>query len=160
MSTVITVGMADLKTAKSPDVLMTAGLGSCIGVCVHDPLIKVGGMAHIMLPTANGAAGANIAKYADTAVEFLMEQMLGLGAVRSRLKAKIAGGAQMFTFAGKPPVLKIGDRNAEAVASELKRMGIPLLAQDVGGNFGRTIHFDVETGHLRVRTINHGEKVI
>ncbi|AHF07769.1 chemotaxis protein CheD [Desulfitobacterium metallireducens] len=160
MSNVITVGMADYKTSKTPDILMTAGLGSCIGICVHDPVEKVGGMAHIMLPTSSGHAGVNLAKYADTAVELMIQDILRLGAKKMRLRAKIAGGAQMFSFPGKTTVLKIGDRNAEAVEAELKRLGIPLLVADVGGSFGRTIHFDVGTGELKVRTINHGEKVI
>lgn len=160
MSVVITVGMADYKTAKTPDILMTAGLGSCIGICMHDPMLKVGGMAHIMLPTANGNKTGNPAKYADTAIVLLLNGILQLGASKTRLRAKMAGGAQMFSFPGKPQVLKIGDRNAEAVEQELKRYGIPLLVADVGGSFGRTIHFDVSTGELKVRTINHGEKVI
>jgi len=140
--------------------LLTAGLGSCIGICIHDPVLKVGGMAHIMLPSANGSLGGNPAKYADTALELLLKEISGMGANKSRLKAKIAGGAQMFSFPGKPPILKIGDRNAEAVEQELKKRGIPLLVMDVGGSFGRTIHFDVGTGELRIRTINHGEKVV
>ncbi len=160
MSTVINVGMADLKTAKDPDLLMTAGLGSCIGICVNDPVLKVGGLAHIMLPTANGSISGNLAKYADTALELLIQEIVRLGGNKSRLRAKMAGGAQMFTFPGKPNILKIGDRNAEAVEKELKKLGIPILAIDVGGSFGRTIHYDVGTGDLRVRTINHGEKVI
>jgi chemotaxis protein CheD len=160
MSVVISVGMADFKTAKSPDILLTAGLGSCIGICIHDPIMKVGGMAHIMLPAASGSLGGNPAKYADTALVLLLKEIAGLGANNSRLKAKIAGGAQMFSFPGKPPVLKIGERNAEAVEQELKKSGIPLLIADVGGSFGRTIHFDVGTGELRIRTINHGEKVV
>ena len=160
MSNVINVGMADYKTAKTPDILMTAGLGSCIGICLHDPVGKVGGMAHIMLPSANGNAGANPAKYADTAIELLLQDVLRLGGHKIRLRAKMAGGAQMFSFPGKPTVLKIGDRNAEAVEAELKRLGIPLVIADVGGSFGRTIHFDVSNGELKVRTINHGEKVI
>lgn len=160
MSNVISVGMADFKTAKTPDILLTAGLGSCIGICIHDPLLKVGGMAHIMLPTAGGSMGGNPAKYADTALELLLKEISNLGANRSRLKAKIAGGAQMFSFPGKQPVLKIGERNAEAVEKELKKNGIPLIIADVGGSFGRTIHFDVGTGQLHIRTINQGEKVI
>lgn len=160
MSNIITVGMADFKTSKAPDILMTAGLGSCIGICIHDPFEKVGGMAHIMLPSANGNLSVNQAKYADTAVELLINDILRLGASKIRLRAKIAGGAQMFSFPGKTNVLKIGDRNSEAVEAELKRFGIPLIIADVGGSFGRTIHFDVASGDLRVRTINHGEKVI
>jgi chemotaxis protein CheD len=152
--------MADFKTAKAPDILLTAGLGSCIGICIHDPVLKVGGMAHIMLPASNGNPGGNPLKYADTAMVLLHKEILSLGANNARLKAKIAGGAQMFSFPGKPPVLKIGERNAEAVEQELRKYGIPLLVADVGGSFGRTIHFDVGTGELRIRTINHGEKVV
>ncbi|KGK90372.1 chemotaxis protein CheD [Desulfosporosinus sp. HMP52] len=160
MNDVITVGMADFKTAVAPILLLTAGLGSCIGICVHDPILKVGGMAHIMLPTANGSLGGNPAKYADTALELLVRDIMSMGASKSRLRAKMAGGAQMFSFPGKPPVLKIGDRNSEAVEQELKKHGIPLLVADVGGSFGRTIHFNVGTGDLHIRTINHGEKVV
>lgn len=160
MSNVITVGMADYKVSRTPDILMTAGLGSCIGICIHDPVVKVGGMAHIMLPSANGDPGVNQAKYADTAIELMVQDILRLGAHKLHLQAKMAGGAQMFSFPGKPNVLRIGDRNAEAVEAELKRLGIPLLIADVGGSFGRTIHFDVGSGDLKVRTINHGEKVI
>ncbi|ODA42501.1 Chemotaxis protein CheD [Desulfosporosinus sp. BG] len=156
----ISVGMADFKTARSPDILLTAGLGSCIGICIHDPHLKVGGMAHIMLPSASGSLGGNPAKYADTALVLLLQEIASMGAVSSRLRAKMAGGAQMFSFPGKPPVLKIGERNAEAVEQELKKNGIPLLIADIGGSFGRTIHFDVGTGELRIRTIKHGEKVI
>jgi len=160
MNVVISVGMADYKTARSPEILMTAGLGSCIGICIHDPFSKIGGMAHIMLPTAAISLGGNPGKYADTALELLLKEITGMGANRARLKAKIAGGAQMFSFPGKTAVLKIGERNAEAVRQELKKHGIPLLIADVGGSFGRTIYFNVGTGELRIRTINHGEKVV
>lgn len=160
MSAVITVGMADYKTARTPDILMTAGLGSCIGICVYDPTLKLGGMAHIMLPSATGSLAGNPAKYADSGLDLLLKELAAMGANKTRLKAKIAGGAQMFAFTGKPQVLKIGDRNAEAVEQELKKHGIPLRVADVGGNFGRTIYFDVGNGDLRIRTINHGEKVV
>lgn len=160
MSIIISVGMADFKTAKNPDLLMTAGLGSCIGICLFDIGLKVGGMAHIMLPSANGSKTGNLAKYADTCLDLLLKEILHLGGKKQRLRAKIAGGAQMFSFPGKQTVLNIGERNAKAVEEELKRLSIPILATDVGGSFGRTIHFAVGTGDLRVRTINHGEKVI
>jgi chemotaxis protein CheD len=90
----------------------------------------------------------------------MLDDLYQLGVSRMRLKAKMAGGAQMFSFAGKTPLLKIGERNAEAVEQELKKARIPLLAYDVGGTFGRTINFDIKTGDLHIKTINHGEKVI
>ncbi|HHV65661.1 MAG TPA: chemotaxis protein CheD [Peptococcaceae bacterium] len=161
MSKTIMVGMGDYKVGKAPDRLMTAGLGSCIGVCIYDLFSHIGGMAHIMLPNSRESkATGNPAKYADTCLEMLLEDLLKMGAVKSRLKAKMAGGAQMFSFGGKPPILKIGERNAEAVCQELAKAGIPLVAADTGGTFGRTINFDIQTGDLHVRTINYGEKVI
>lgn len=161
MGKIIQVGMADLKIAKTPDKLMTAGLGSCIGICVRDSAAQVGVLAHIMLPVSNQSKNPqNRAKFADTAMEMLMEELNKNGASASRLVAKIAGGAQMFKFSGESDIMKIGQRNAEAVVENLQKYRIKLLAQDTGGNYGRTITFDVENGDLLVRTIGHGERII
>lgn len=161
MGKIIQVGMADLKLAKAPDKLMTAGLGSCIGICAFDPMVKVGALAHIMLPSSSQAKNAqNRAKFADSAIEMLLEEMDKNGASRSRLQAKIAGGAQMFKFSGESDIMKIGERNAQAVIEHLQKQRIKLLAKETGGNYGRTITFDVETGELLVRTIGHGERII
>ena len=105
----IKVGMADLATAKPPQVLVTTGLGSCVGVCLLDPLVKVGGLAHIMLPDSTQARDVqNKAKYADTAIKILIDEMVNLGAIKRRMVAKIAGGAQMFNFSGNNSIMKIG----------------------------------------------------
>lgn len=161
MSKIIQVGMADLKIAKAPDKLMTAGLGSCIGICVFDPAVKVGSLAHIMLPSSIQAKNVqNRAKFADSAILMLLEEMDKNGVSRPRLQAKIAGGAQMFKFSGDSDIMKIGERNTQAVIENLEKHRIKLVAQDTGGNFGRTITFDVENGSLLVRTIGHGERVI
>lgn len=161
MSKIIQVGMADLKVAKSPDKLMTAGLGSCVGVCLWDKSLKLGGMVHVMLPSAQQSKNVqNKAKFADTGIEMLISEMEKAGASLSRLVAKIAGGAQMFNFTGESDIMKIGKRNVQAVEEMLKAKNIKLLAKDVEGNFGRTIIFDPETGDLLVRTIGHGERVI
>ncbi|MZP30556.1 chemotaxis protein CheD [Heliobacterium undosum] len=157
----IKVGMADLKASKAPDNLMTSGLGSCIGICLYDAVAKVGGLAHIMLPASTQARSSeNKAKFADTAIPVLLEEMIKLGAVKSRLVAKIAGGAQMFSFPGASDVMRIGERNAEAVVQRLKQENIPLLARETGGNFGRTIELDTMTGKLHIRTIDRGEKAV
>lgn len=161
MSSIIQVGMADLKLAKAPDKLMTAGLGSCIGICIYDQKIQLASLAHIMLPSSIQAKNSqNKAKFADTAITEVLQEMEKNGAVRSRMLAKIAGGAQMFKFAGESDILKIGERNARAVEENLKKNNIKLLASDTGGNYGRTIVFDPETGNLLVRTIGHGERII
>ena len=154
------VGMADYKVGTISDKLVTVGLGSCIGVCVYDLHAQVGGMAHIMLPNSRENMKGNPAKYADTCLEMMLGELFKLGVNKLRLQAKMAGGAQMFSFAGKAPLLKIGERNAEAVQQELEKARIPLLSYDVGGTFGRTINFDIKTGSLHIKTINHGEKVI
>lgn len=160
MSEVIHVGMADLRVGKAPCKLISAGLGSCVGICLFDAVSKVGGLAHIMLPSSLQARNKdNRAKFADTALPDLIVAMVKIGAKRHRLVAKIAGGAQMFAFPGATEVMRIGERNVEAVIKALKKEKIPLLAQDVGGNFGRTIQLFTENGDLYVRTINQGERV-
>jgi len=161
MSAIINVGMAEIKITVSPHRLVSTGLGSCIGLCLYDPVSKVGGMAHIVLPALTGFAGLDQGgKYAVTAIPLLVENMLKFGANRYRITAKMAGGAEMFIFQGEEPILKIGERNAETVKEILDDAGIPLLAAEVGGNFGRTILFDTETGELLVKTVNYGERII
>ncbi len=160
MSNLLQVGMADLKAVRTPDRLMTAGLGSCIGICLLDRIAKVGGMAHIMLPSSQQArSNQNRAKFADTAVEDLIVEMERMGASPKRLTAKIAGGSQMFNI-GSSEIMKIGERNARAVVEVLGQKGIRILAQDTGGNYGRTIIFDSDTGELLIRTIGQGERII
>lgn len=160
MSNTLLVGMADYKIGRTPDKLMTAGLGSCIGICIYDLYSQIGAMGHIMLPSSRESMKGNPAKYADTCLEVMLDELLKLGGSRLKLQAKMAGGAQMFSFNGKTPLLKIGERNAEAVEQELKKAKIPLLSYDVGGTHGRTINFDIKTGDLHIKSINHGEKVI
>lgn len=161
MGKIIQVGMADHKLATIPDKLMTAGLGSCIGICVVDRNKKLASLAHIMLPSSTQSRNpGNRAKFADTAIELILEEMSKNGSAVSGLTAKIAGGAQMFKFSGESDILKIGERNAEAVVEHLEKFKIRLLARDTGGNYGRTIVFDPETGDLLVRTIGHGERTI
>ena len=114
MPELIKVGMADLKAGKAPDSIISYGLGSCVGIALYDPQTKVGGLAHIMLPDSTQArATDNSAKFADTALPVLLDQVIALGGSRNRLTAKIAGGSQMFSFAQATDVMRIGDRNVE-----------------------------------------------
>ncbi|SER07015.1 chemotaxis protein CheD [Gracilibacillus ureilyticus] len=161
-STILKVGIADLKTTKAPNLLKTSGLGSCVGVVVFDSTNKIAGLAHIMLPdsTASKRETNNVMKYADTAIELLLEELYQLGAKKYALKAKMAGGAHMFSFRSENKMLRIGDRNVEAVRRHLTAQKIPIIAEDVGGNKGRTIEFNVETGMLEIRTVNSGIAVI
>jgi chemotaxis protein CheD len=133
MGKIVQVGMADLKVAKAPDKLMTAGLGSCIGICLLDKNKKIGSLTHIMLPSSAQAKNTqNRAKFADTGLEMVLEEMQKSGASVSSLVAKIAGGAQMFKFSGESDILKIGERNALAVEEHLDKYRIRILARDTG----------------------------
>lgn len=159
MSTMVKVGMADLKVVEHPDALTTLGLGSCVGICLYDSVTKVTGMAHIMLPSSKAIRkNENVAKFADTAIVELISQMEKKGAKKSRCVAKIAGGAQMFSFSSASDTMKIGERNAEAVRALLKEIGIPIRADETGGNFGRTIEFFSENGKLVIKTAGKGIK--
>lgn len=159
MPELIKVGMADYKVGRNPDSLISYGLGSCVGIALYDPITKIGGLAHIMLPDSKQARSAeNPAKFADTALPLMLEEMMKLGAAKSRMTAKIAGGAQMFTFANATDIMRVGERNAEAVRAVLQGLDIRIVADDTGGNYGRTVELKLESGKYRVKTINQGEK--
>lgn len=146
------VGIADGKTVKHPGKLVTYALGSCVGICLYDPLAKVAGMVHILLPYQKEAVNAkNSYKFADAGVLLLIREMEKMGALRSRMTAKLAGGAEMFQYAGAGT--KIGMRNVQAAKEALRQAGIKISAEDTGENHGRTIWFSAETGELEVRRV-------
>lgn len=160
-SRVIKVGMADLSTAREPDILTTLGLGSCVGIALYDPVVKIGGLAHIMLPDSKQIKNnENKAKFADTAIEVLLQQMINEGARKTRLVAKIAGGAHMFEFKNMDDMMRIGTRNVMAVTACLEAYRIPIIASDTGSNYGRTVELHTATGVFVVKTIGHGVKEI
>lgn len=161
MGEMIKVGMADLNVCKLPDSLTTLGLGSCVGVALYDPTTKISGMLHCMLPDSTKISkNENRAKFADTGLDDLVQQMVSLGAGRTRLVAKIAGGAQMFAFSTSNDMLRVGDRNVEAVKNKLRELGIRILAEDTGANYGRTIEFYSETGQLLIKSVGKEKKYI
>jgi len=160
-SVMIVVGMADLNATKSPGILTTLGLGSCVGVALYDPVNKVAGLAHIMLPDSTQIQNnSNAAKFADTAIIRLLFQMQKLNARKELMKAKIAGGAQMFDFHTVNEALRIGDRNVEASLKFLGMQGIPVIARDTGLNYGRTVELYGEDGRFLIKTVGHGSRVI
>ncbi len=155
MSVEIKVGMADLNVCVSPDRITTLGLGSCVGIALRDPVTKIGGLAHIMLPDSTTIRNnSNIPKFADTGIE---EQVTRRGANRSRLVAKIAGGAQMFGFNSNSEMVRVGERNVQATKKKLAELRIPILAEDTGKNFGRTVIFYPETGDFVIRAVGKQE---
>ena len=161
MSVVIKVGMADLKTCRGEDAVTTLGLGSCVGIAIRDPITGIGGLAHIMLPDSTQIKNnTNIAKFADTGIEELMKRMIIAGANRHRLIAKIAGGAKMFETNISSPVGNVGLRNAIAGKAKLKQLGIKLVAQDTGLNYGRTVELHCETGEFLIKSVGKPVKKI
>jgi chemotaxis protein CheD len=159
---IIKVGIADLNVVKSPNLIRTSGLGSCVGLILFDKVKEVAGLAHIMLPDSSLANKGTInhAKYADTAIAQLIRKLKEAGAMGRSLQAKMAGGAQMFQFQAASDLMRIGPRNVDAIKQVLKLNKIDLVSEDVGGNSGRTIEFDPKTCELMIRTVNQGIKVI
>ena len=155
MGATIKVGMADLNVCKAPDAITTLGLGSCIGIAVYDPVTKIGGLAHIMLPDSTKIRNnSNIAKFADTGIEELIRKVTAAGASKARLVAKIAGGARMSE------VGNIGAKNAEASKKKLKELGIRIVAEDTGLNYGRTVVLDCNTGDFMIKSVGKENKII
>lgn len=155
----IIVGISDYKTAKEPDKLITYALGSCVGTCLFDGINSIAGLSHILLPDSSiSKTDKNIMKYADTAIEALVREIERFGIRRSLLKAKIAGGANMF--ATQSSGMNIGERNVAAVKEQLKRLGIRIVAEDTGKNYGRTVEFDPKTGAMTVKSVLHGVSVL
>lgn len=153
----ITIGIGDLKVCRAPDVLVTYALGSCVGVCLLDEETRIGGLSHIMLPESSPtSAAATPMRFADTALPMLVKQMEAMGASKFRLKAKIAGGATMFNVSSDK--FNIGERNIEAVKRFLTMNRIPIIAQDIGLNYGRTQFFYPETGIMEIRAAAKGNK--
>jgi chemotaxis protein CheD len=162
MSEIVKVGIADINLVSPPDTIRTTGLGSCVGVILYDESKKIAGMAHVMLPDSSliKTASTNLGKYADTAVNTLYDMLIKKGATAKSLKAKLAGGAQMFQFSSGSEMMRIGPRNVESVKVHLNHLGVQLIASDVGGSSGRTIEFNPESSQLTIRTVNKGTKII
>lgn len=157
MSKLIVIGISDQNIAFPPDTLVTYALGSCVGICLYDRAVRMVGLSHILLPESFSlGTDINLYKFADTAIIELIKSMERSGASRMRMTAKIAGGAKMFECVGRG----IGERNVEAVKNELSRLNIRIIAEDTGGNYGRTITFDPNDGSLLVKTVGKGSKVI
>lgn len=150
------VGIADMKMAKDSGMLITYALGSCVGICLYDPLIHLAALVHIMLPLNMETGRTNTFKYADTAVRETLSRMEAAGASRSRITAKIAGGAKMFEITSGS-LGNIGARNAESVKLALKREHIRLTAEDCGGTVARTVLLDAATGQGCIRSYGRTE---
>lgn len=162
LRTVIKVGIADLNIVTAPGTIRTSGLGSCVGVVLYDSSKKTGGLAHVLLPDSSLSRQptVNQYKYADTAIPLLIEKLIENGACKYALKAKLAGGAQMFPFTSTSDSIRIGLRNIEAVQEVLRTCRIPVISSDLGGTTGRTIEFDPHSSVLKIRKVKNKETYI
>jgi chemotaxis protein CheD len=148
------VRISEMKVLRGQGTFVILGLGSCIGLFLRDPIAKVGGCAHVMLPDSMVfAEKKGPSRYADTAVPALLSAMVKEGADAKRTEAKVIGGANMFISATNPDLLPLGLRNVIAVREALRLAEIPLVAEDVGGNHGRTAHFKVEDGLILIKRV-------
>ncbi|MCH5200161.1 MAG: chemotaxis protein CheD [Oscillospiraceae bacterium] len=152
----ITVGISDWKICGTEDTLVTYALGSCIGTCIYDKDAGIAGMSHIMLPDSKSMRDGNVnrMKFADTALPDMVKEMVKRGASMQRLTAKIAGGAVMFPTQNQS--FNIGGNNIQAVKKALAALKIPIVADDTGLNFGRTVYFNGSDGRMIVRSTVKG----
>jgi len=150
----------ELRIAEAPGRLVIHGLGSCVAVFLYDPEARVGGLAHILLPSPPGGTIERAGRYATTAVAAMIEASLGRGARRAALLAKVTGGSRMFSFEADASRPTIGDRNVEAALRALEDQKVAVVATDIGGECGRTIEADLSDGSLTIRTVRGGPRVI
>ena len=156
----LVVGISDWKVGRGDDIIVTYALGSCIGTCLYDKTTGIAGLSHIMLPDSTAIIDGHTTrmKFADTALPDMVERMRVMGANITALKAKIAGGAVMFQTANSR--FNIGERNIEAVKAALAKLRIPILAEDVGLNYGRTMTFWAENGAVEISSTVMGKKML
>ncbi len=150
------VGISDYIVSRKPHILATYALGSCVGICLYDGGLQIGGLAHIMLPDSRqfSRSDTNRMKYADTAIIDLVKDMQKLGSDLRRVTAKIAGGAKMFQTQPGSNIGSIGDRNVDSVKQTLTRLNIPVVDEDTRKNYGRSIFFDLNVGTMEVRSLS------
>ncbi|MDE6837965.1 MAG: chemotaxis protein CheD [Acutalibacter sp.] len=156
----LVIGIADMKMTNGSEELITYALGSCCGICLYDPNIRLAAMVHIMLPLNMEAGRKNTMKYADTGIRETLRQMEVKGARKPRIVAKVAGGAKMFAVSGTGSLGNIGQRNIESVHKVLRAEGIRLAAEDVGGSVARTLSFDPSTGRATIRSYGKPDIVL
>lgn len=149
-----------MRVSREPtEVLVCYGLGSCVGMALYDPWLRVGALVHVVLPDSElGRGGELPGKFADTAVTAALTEMVRMGALPTRLQVRLAGGARMLQVSGVTHRLDIGARNLEALRAALQGARLPVMAADTGGNYGRTMSLAIGTGRVSVGTAGRGER--
>ena len=158
----VIVNIADLKTAKSPDILVTYALGSCIGISIYDKIAKIACLGHIMLPGDDASSKTDDApmRFASTCIPMMIDEMLRMGCNKPNMEARIAGGANLILFDKESSLNSIGFRNITAVRKYLLRSGIRIVGEDVGKDFARTMYVDPQNGEVRIKTYGTGSYLI
>ena len=155
------VKVADYAVARGEGIISTIGLGSCVAILLYDPRVRVGGLAHTLLPDESMARDrSNPAKFAASAVTLLIVEMTRLGADAKRIRAKLVGGSSMFASLLPSGGINIGERNVTAARQALSRHGVAIVAEDVGSDHGRSVHFHLDDGRVEVRSLKKGNRVI
>lgn len=158
---IIEVGMGRMHISCAPNVLVTRGLGSCLGITLYDRVKKIGAMAHAMLPDISRAvSNTNPSRFVNSSIEKMLQDLKDQGCNRLHFEAKLFGGARMFGFITQDSSLNLGEKNMNMAKDILSKNEIPVLAMEVGGNFGRTIELDLENGKVLIKTVSFGEKEV
>jgi chemotaxis protein CheD len=160
-TTEIRVKVADLAIGRDEQTLITIGLGSCVAIVLYDAAARIGGLAHTLLPDESMARDrTNPAKFPAPAIATLLAEMTRWGADQRRIRAKLVGGASMFANLVPSGAINIGDRNVAAARQALAQRGIPVVAEDVGSDHGRSVHFFLDDGRVEVRSLKKGNRVL
>lgn len=156
------VGISEFRVARPPAILVTYGLGSCLGIVLYDRERQIGGLAHTLLPAPRpGFEGGRLTKFVDNAIRMMVAELEQQGAARGSLTARIVGGANMFVPLYESAAEDgIGARNVRAARETLQALAIPVLAEDVGGSHGRSVEFDLDAGTVQVRSVCGGDRII
>ena len=159
--TEIRVKVADCAVGRDDQTLITIGLGSCVAIMLYDEAARVGGLAHTLLPDESMARDrSNPGKFPASAVALLLAEMTRIGANVRRVRAKLVGGASMFSNLIPAGSIQIGERNVSAARQALRACGVPIIAEDVGSDHGRSVHFFIEDGRVEVRSLKKGNRVL
>jgi len=155
------VGIGEIHASSDEAIFACLGLGSCVGLCLHDPKTRVSGVAHMMLPSAfDQSIGDRPAKFVDTGFFYFLSVLEGLGTDLKNLQAIMVGGAQVLHGKTVSSVMEFGARNTAALKELLRDHEIPLVATDVGGNQGRTMIYDTRSGAVTVRTAASPDRIV
>jgi chemotaxis protein CheD len=157
----VAVGLGEWKISRNTEeVLVAYGLGSCVGIGMYDPQLRLAGLLHAVLPASPNGVTERSAKYVTSGIEILLEEMIKAGAIPSRILVRMAGGANMLTAPGFSKTFNIGTRNVEAAHEMLQRLRLRLVSEEVGGTIGRTVRFYVYDGRMTIRTVGNQEREI